>query len=62
MEGEKIAALAICGNPQKPKIGGKDIEYLNLSSKVDDSRVKAEINRYVKKLQKIMLAQRVKHT
>lgn len=61
-EGKKIAALAICGNPQKPKIGGKDIEYLNLSSKVDDSRVKAEINRYVKKLQKIMLAQRVKHT
>ncbi len=61
-EGKKIGALAICGNPQKPKIGGKDIEYLNLSSKVDDSEIKAEINRYVKKLQEIMPAQCVKHT
>ena len=62
-EGKKIAAIAICGNPQKEaKIGGKDIVYLNLSSKVDDSTIKAEINRYVKKLQEIMLAQCVKHT
>ena len=61
-EGEKIGAIAICGNPQKPKIGGKDIEYLNLSSEVDDSSIKAEINKYIEKLQKIMPAQCVKHT
>lgn len=60
-EGEKIGAIAICGNPQKPKIGGKDIEYLNLSSEVDDSSIKAEINKYIEKLQKIMPAQCVKH-
>ena len=60
-EGKKIGAIAICGDPQKPKIGGKNIEYLNLSSKVNDSNIKAEINRYVKKLQEIMLAQCVKH-